>query len=391
MTHDAVHILAADGVVDRRGAAIAHDLEHHFGGVFRRWLHAGLDGQLGEILAGHGRFPAIAGDEHIGRVAAAAVGEDALDHFVLDRLPGLHAVDPAHQGVVAAFLGPLRDQRVDAGLRGGVGVLVDCDIDSPGPGFIHQPQGVHRIAPVGGADDLVMGDLHRDAGLLADADRLVDRLDHQRGLVAQVGDVDAAVLRRHPRQLDHLLGGGEAAGHIEQAGGDAERPLFHGLGDHGLHPLEFGRGRVAVLDADHLRAHRALADENRPVRADAQFLDFAVVVGDGPGGGAVVALGQRGYALQQRAVGGGHIEDALQGVGVGVDEARGDYQAAGVDPGFRAGIGQVADGGDAVAANADIGLEPGVAAAVDDAASADQDIELLGVGRAAGKQQRDGD
>jgi len=59
---------------------------------------------------------------------------------------------------------------------------------------------------------------------------------------------------------------------------------------------------------------------------------------------------------------------------VDVDEARRDRQAVGVDDARRRRVAQPAHVGDAAGADADVGREPRVAAAVEDAAVANQDV-----------------
>ena len=163
-------------------------------------------------------------------------------------------------------------------------------------------------------------------GLLPDADRLAHRVEQPLGLVAHVRDVDAAVPGRHLGERDDLLDRREAAGHVEEARRQAERARLHRLGHERAHAVELVARRLAVLHAQHLAAYRALAREDRPVRADAGGGNLLEVRADGPRRAAVVAFGEGRDPLQQVVVGGRHVEDAAHRVGVRVDEAGRDDQ-----------------------------------------------------------------
>jgi hypothetical protein len=96
-------------------------------------------------------------------------------------------------------------------------------------------------------------------------ERSVERV----GFAALVRGVDAAVLRRDLRQLDDLVGLGEARGHVLQRGRKAERAVLHRVGDERLHLSKLGRGRGAVVEADDVCAHLRRADEGGEVDARA--------------------------------------------------------------------------------------------------------------------------
>ncbi len=69
-------------------------------------------------------------------------------------------------------------------------------------------------------------------------------------------------------------------------------------------------------------------------------------------------------------------EEGEVAVDVGVDEAGADDLAAGVEDEGGAAAGERAEGGDAAIADGEVAAEPGVAGAVEEAAVADQDVEV---------------
>ncbi len=73
--------------------------------------------------------------------------------------------------------------------------------------------------------------------------------------------VHAAVTRRDLRQLDHLGGGRERAGDVEETGAQSERAVEHAVLDERLHLRNFLRRRLAIDVAHDLGTDRALTDE----------------------------------------------------------------------------------------------------------------------------------
>ena len=257
------------------------------------------------------------------------------------------------------------------------------------PRRVDEGQALGALPPRRAADRLVVGHLHGNARLLADADRLAHRVEQPLGLVAHVRDVDAPVPGRHRRERDDLLGRREAARHVEEARRQAERARLHRFGHERAHAVELVARRRAVLGPQHLAANRALPREDGPVRADAGGGNLVQMRADGPRRAAVVALGQSGDPLQQVVVGGRHVEDAAHGVGVRVDEPGGHHEPGRVDHAIRDRVGQVADARDAVPAHTDVGPDPRVPRPVDDPAAAHDQIEALRPLRERGRGQED--
>ena len=358
----------------------------------QRRLDAAPGEDVGKAFPLQRPVPRAQADDDVRRVAAAAVVLDAVDDLLPDAPAGLRVPQPRDQRLRPARLRPLRDHGGDRGLRGGVRILIDGDVDPARPRRVHQGEAVGAAAPRAAAERLVVGDLHRDAGLRADPYRLAHRVEQSERLVAHVRDVDAAVARRHRGERDDLFGRGEAAGDVEQAGGQPEGAFFHRLGDERPHAVQLVARRFAVVAAHDRAADRSLAGEDRPVRTDAGVRDARQVLADRPGRAAVVPLGQRRDALQQVVVRRRHVEDAAHRVRVRIDEPGRHHQPPGVEDAVRGRVRQVADARDAVAAHRDVGAQPRIARAVDHPSAADEQVEpfrVLGGERRRGQDQRE--
>jgi hypothetical protein len=78
-------------------------------------------------------------------------------------------------------------------------------------------------------------DLSRHAGAAGDLDCLLQPFEQPRFFGAHVSDVDAVIVGHDLTERDQLIGIGVAAGGIDERGGDAERAIFHGRGEHFRH------------------------------------------------------------------------------------------------------------------------------------------------------------
>ena len=219
-----------------------------------------------------------------------------------------------------------------------------------------------------------------------------------------MGVIEAARARHHLGQLDQLVGVGVRPGRIVEARGQAERSLLADLTDHGLHVVELRpRGRAIVpahrpdthggvaedeadVDRDLVVEHRQLPGHGEPVRRHRRLavepgvqLDVAMEILAGLEGGVRVAVDADelgGDALAHLRLVTRLVQDRQARVRVHVDEARRDDMPAGVDGarrGERTGI--AADDPQRVTLHAHGGVVAGVAAAVDDEAVTDQQIE----------------
>ncbi len=110
-----------------------------------------------------------------------------------------------------------------------------------------------------------MGDLHPNLSLFADLDGLGQRFEQPVGLAADVGSIDAATARCHPRQADHLFGAGVKARRVEQPGREATRSLFHGLRHQPLHLGLLLWCRLDVVETQYRTPHRVVTDQGHHV------------------------------------------------------------------------------------------------------------------------------
>jgi hypothetical protein len=200
----------------------------------------------------------------------------------------------------------------------------------------------------GRTDYLVVRDHHGDAELAADAEALLQRVDHAGAFVAHVGAIDAVVLRERATHFDHFLGRRRPRWLVIQACRDAYGASLERLLRHGLHPADFTRTRRTLNIVHGLRAQHGVSHKQHAVRRGRARLQLLDVGGEGgkaePSAGiveqidrrqdrrfhasrrrrkrdAAVAGDHRGHALAHL---GGHVGRGKHQpvvVGVGVDEA----------------------------------------------------------------------
>ena len=179
----------------------------------------------------------------------------AAAHCVADLRAGLGGAEPRDLDVRAALVGPVGQLGVEHAAAAVVLVAVEGEVEAVGAGAVQQLQEAGQVGRAAEPRAFEVGDVERQAGALADLDRLADRVQEGVALAAQVGDVDAAVLRDDLAHGDHLVGVGPHVGRVGQGGREAEGAVFHPLADEAAHPVQLGRGGGA-----HLPAHRADAD-----------------------------------------------------------------------------------------------------------------------------------
>ena len=245
--------------------------------------------------------------------------------------------------------------------------------------------------------------MERALRIEADADDLADRVQQEIGLVAHVDDEESPVFRGRPAEGHQFVPVGVHARRVDQAGGEAAAPLFHGRREEFLHLPELGRGSRAVLPAHDDGPHRPVGDERHRVGGGPGFLEGGKVLshrvprpllqvrsqkpGDPPHHGFLVGVVQRGHgkavladqgrrdALHQLGVLVGMPEDPQVRVGVHVDETGGEDPVRGLDG--PCGVpGEVPPHrGDPSPGNPDIGPEPGPPRPVEDPGIPYQEIE----------------
>ena len=283
----------------------------------------------------------------------------------------------------------------------GVGILISRSIDTAGTRLLDGGDHLRHLAPVLFSRDFQMKDLHWDVGFAADLERFVQRVRFDVAFIADVRGVDAALLGRDLGQRDQLIGLRVRAGSVDQRARQSHRAVAHGIVHHDLHLLQLVGGRSAVCRADyHVTNLRRAHIRSQIDRASLLGQALEILLQRGPIRSEMEVLVVIRVLLIQHVVGGsdgvafaGDLgSDALRQLAdrllvdeqVGfrlaehVDEAGRDDQTFGVDGalGDQRGI-SLAHECHAISDDADVGVDPGIAAAIDDAAIADEVVEFL--------------
>jgi hypothetical protein len=117
-----------------------------------------------------------------------------------------------------------------------------------------------------------MVDFGPGAGRFGNRHQLVYRFEQFGTFVAYVADIHAAAFARFRRQRDQLRGLGEEGRSVDERGAEPHRPFVHRLANERPHPVELGGGRIDVVLAELMHAHRRRSDEARDVGGDALLL-----------------------------------------------------------------------------------------------------------------------
>ncbi len=122
--------------------------------------------------------------------------------------------------------------------------------------------------------------MQRRASPARDADELLDRLQRAAGLVADVRDQRRADARRLLRDQLQLAGGGVEAGQVDHPERERAGAGVEAVADRAAHPLQLGGVGRAVLGADHVVAHRTVADRGDERRRRAGRGERVEVLGE---------------------------------------------------------------------------------------------------------------
>src|SRR6266850_5701047 len=327
--------------------------------------------------------------------------QDAVRVEVPPRLAGdpvaqRRVAQPRHQVVHPARVHPVGQRGVQPVRGGDVRVGVGGHVDAVRPGPLDPRDHLLHVPPVR-STDLQVPDLHRDRGGPGDREGLVQRSEDPGSLAAQVGSVEAHVLRGHLRERDQLVRLREGARLVDETRRETERPLLHRFLDELLHPRELLRVGLRVAEAEHnasnlRRAHHhadvdrrprptqpaEVAAQIRPVHLQAvlaQPVFLLVHPGVVHGRGRDALAGQlAGDALPDLRLGARIDQHAQLALAEQIDEAGRHGQASRVDSPLRLRRRQLPDRGDAVPADAHVGAHPRGAGAVDHAATRDHQV-----------------
>ena len=310
----------------------------------------------------------------------------------------LRLLEPLEHRRHAAGLHPLRQEVLQRVGACGIGIGVAVDVEAARLRIRDHLERGPGLAPVVGARALEVHDLHMHAAGFGHVDRLLHRVEHVIGLVAQVGEVGGVVRLQHAAERVHLGGPGVGARRGEQPGGQPERTRAQALFEQIDHLPELGRGGLAVAHAHGHQAQRVVADqhagvhrgvgerveilrkrqlaERRPRRRRAEIIlqQFDLAGQAGRDREAAMADDLGGHPLAHLAFGLGIDRQREVRMGLDVDEARRHGEPRCVD-GLAGGLFDApADRGDTAVADGDVARRAGRSAAVINQPAADQDV-----------------
>ena len=290
---------------------------------------------------------------------------------------------------------PRRNQhRRSVGAAGRIRILIGPDVDAAIARALDQRHRRRARAPVVLALGLEMRGHDARAGLLADLDRFAHRIEQRRrgrsvlarhvperiaAFAALVRDVDAVArpaARARARSTSSVVL--QRPGFVFESRRHPDRAFLQRLPHERAHARDLVRPRRPPhIVTHHAAAHRAVADEQHRVGADAGLLQLRALIGDRPRRSAVLVDDHGGDALRHeirrrsphriRIAKSAARSRPIVGVRVDVDEAGRDVLAAGVDRARRLRVRQRCHRDDAAALHGDVGGEPGIAGAVEDA------------------------
>ncbi len=242
-----------------------------------------------------------------------------------------------------------------------------------------------------------MPDLHRDARLAADRDRLVERVEQVVGLAADVRSVDAPVPRGDLRKCNQLLDTRIRARRVDQRARDAQCPLLHRHRSHSLHLVELLLSRLDVAEPKHQAAYGGNSEEGAEVDRAAGLAEPAEVASQVRPVHLQLEAIQKGLQLGQEHVierchgaalssdlGGDALtdlrldavvdQDVQLGLAEQVNKTRRHHPLAKVNPAARRCAREISHGGDLVAADADVRAKPWGTGAIDHATPGEHQI-----------------
>ena len=162
-------------------------------------------------------------------------------------------------------------------------VIVDRHILALRPGLFYQAQvgrGIARRAKLG----RVVRNLQRHARLPADMDRLGHGFQDRLPFTPHMGRVQALVAGHNPAQRDNLTRICEAAGRIDQPGGQAHGPGRHRLGQQRAHAIQLGGGGRPGVEAHDRHPQGPMAGQGTDVNGQTTVLQRIQVLVKGPPG-----------------------------------------------------------------------------------------------------------
>lgn len=257
---DALDVVLIDPMEDGAAAALGLDFHGQLGGVADGGLLAARFDDGGEGLAFERAVKGAVGEDDVVGVATAALFFDTAHDFGLNFGALLGSGEAFLHGAGAAAEGVLGDEGgAQSGPGGGIRVLVDGGVYAAGARFVHEAESLLATADVGLAAHFVVGDLGGESAFFADTDGFLHGVEDLVGLVADVGNVEAAEFGHDFAEGDDFFRGGEVSRGVEEAGGEADGAVAHGLAGELAHAVELGGGGGPVLHPENILADGAVA------------------------------------------------------------------------------------------------------------------------------------
>ena len=180
-------------------------------------------------------------------------GEHAPSHLRMRRRPRHHDVDNAVDHLLAQN-GRARDVRIHIERDW---LLRPCGVDVG--------ERLDAAAPVSRPRAFVMRNDHRQVAPTTGGERLVERVDHLVGLVADMRGVYAPRVAGDAREQRKLFDVGRRAGRIEHAGAQARRACVHAFAQQLDHPRLLGRRGRTVRIVHRRHPQGRVTDQRRDV------------------------------------------------------------------------------------------------------------------------------
>ena len=204
------------------------------------------------------------------------------EHIFADAFARCRIFQPLHQFSRTTLVRPCRNERRKIVVPRGVSISVSGNISTRGASRIDLGDNLGHASPIIFPGNFNVPDLHRDAGFAADAQRLVDGVEHRIAFVAHVRRINAPELSGFGGERDQLLCLSVRSRSIFQRRGNANRAVFHGVAHQRLHLFElFSRG-LLVFFSEHDCADGCRAHVTRKVNAHALFFQPRKILAEGP-------------------------------------------------------------------------------------------------------------
>ena len=182
---------------------------------------------------------------------------DVIDHL----FPQFRIIQPFDDLVSASVMDPRRQDDPKHGAAGHIRILVVGNIDTFFFSFFQQLHHPIDFIPVFPAADLEMGIMDLDPRFFADLDHFFHRIQDCIGFTALVDDETAVIFSNHLAHFHYFFGLPVRTGHIDQASGQTDGPIFHFPTDDVFHLFQLSFSRLPVVQAHGFHPHIAMGNQ----------------------------------------------------------------------------------------------------------------------------------